>query len=195
MEEIKEVNLTNVELVTLAVGRLGGASAPVDLEDVAMEAYELAPSRFCWKKYPEQIDIGTVRYALKNAGKRKPALTSGGIRPGYMLTKKGLQLYETIKTIDAPLSVPPGGRRGSADAVLEEERARLRKTTAVAKYHRGELKLISQRDFDEFARVNDYFPSDLRRKRFLRIENAVSMDGELNEIWSHLKKVFREGTK
>ena len=195
MDEAEGVQLTNIDLVTLAVGRLGGASSPVDLEDVAIEAYELAPSRFCWKKYPEQIDIGAVRYALKDAGSRKPALISGGIRAGYMLTKKGLQLCGTIESMKGTIGALDLGRRGSADAILEEERARLRQTNAVTKYLRGESSQLTQRDFNEFARVNDYFPSNLRRKRFLKIENAVSRDDELNEIWTHLKRVFLEAMK
>jgi hypothetical protein len=57
-------DLANHEIVTLAVFPLGGVTSNVDTEDVAIKANEIAPGRFTWRKYPEQINIDTVRKRL-----------------------------------------------------------------------------------------------------------------------------------
>ena len=36
---------------------LGGETRRVDTEDIAVKANELAPGRFAWKKYPDQINL------------------------------------------------------------------------------------------------------------------------------------------
>jgi hypothetical protein len=51
----------NHEIVTIVVYLLGGESLPVDTEDVAVRANEIAPGRFLWRKYPHQINIENVR--------------------------------------------------------------------------------------------------------------------------------------
>ena len=47
--------LASHEIVTIAVYLLGGEREPVDTEDVAKKANELAPGRFTWRKYKDQI--------------------------------------------------------------------------------------------------------------------------------------------
>ena len=48
------------ELVALAIFLCGGDANAVDLEDVAMEVNKLAPGRFTWRKYSDQINIKNV---------------------------------------------------------------------------------------------------------------------------------------
>lgn len=59
--------LSNRDIVTLGVYALGGATQAVDTEDVAHKANELAPGRFTWRKYKDQINIETVRKRLWDA--------------------------------------------------------------------------------------------------------------------------------
>jgi hypothetical protein len=56
--------LSNHEIVTLAAYLLGGDTQYVDTEDVAVKANELAPGRFTWRKYRNQINIENVRTFL-----------------------------------------------------------------------------------------------------------------------------------
>lgn len=184
---------TNFEIAAMALMHLGGATSRVDLEDIAIEAHRLAPQKFSWKKYPNQIDISAVRYALKDAAGKNPALVAGGVKAGYMLTKDGLELAEGLEPIIDGLPIETAGRKGSIEADLEEERARLRASAGFVKYMRGEESEIGMRDFLQFVKINDYFPAALREKRFLKIENAVSSDRELAELWRYLKRIFLEG--
>ena len=59
--------LSNHEIVTLAVYLLGGDTQYVDTEDAAVKANELAPGRFTWRKYRDQINIENVRTFLSDA--------------------------------------------------------------------------------------------------------------------------------
>jgi hypothetical protein len=59
----------NHELVVLATYLAGGAKAVSDTEDIAVKANELAPGRFTWRKYADQINIDTVRKRLSPWGR------------------------------------------------------------------------------------------------------------------------------
>jgi hypothetical protein len=61
--------LPNHELVVLAAYLAGAQSTPADTEDIAIKANVLAPGRFSWRKYKDQINIDTVRKRLWDATK------------------------------------------------------------------------------------------------------------------------------
>ncbi len=63
----KQRGLTNHEIVTLSVYLLGGDTQYVGTEDIAVKANELAPGRFTWRKYRDQINIENVRTFLSDA--------------------------------------------------------------------------------------------------------------------------------
>ena len=89
---MKKNQFSNHEIVTLAAYLLGGDVRHVDTEDVAFKASELAPGRFAWRKYPDQINLEIIRVYLSDAKK----LAKGGylIRSGadgWLLTEKGVR--------------------------------------------------------------------------------------------------------
>ncbi len=84
-------NLTNHEIVTLAVYMLGGEFRQIDTEDAAVKANSLAPGRFTWRRYPEQINIENVRAFLSDAKKPKNgAYLIGAGKEGWFLTERGV---------------------------------------------------------------------------------------------------------
>jgi hypothetical protein len=97
MKKMLEKGLTEysqVEVVTLAVYRLGGAQRAIDTEDVAVEAHKIAPGRFSWKKYPDQINLELIRVFLSDAKKDGNSLVIGSGRTGWRLTQRGLKWAE-----------------------------------------------------------------------------------------------------
>lgn len=62
-------DLSNYQIVVIAAYLVGGDARRVDTEDIAVKANEIAPRRFSWRKYPEQINIDTVRKRLWDACK------------------------------------------------------------------------------------------------------------------------------
>src|SRR6266700_2295494 len=82
--------ITSKHIAVIALLQLDGSERAVDMEDLAMKMAELAPGRFNWKKYPEQIHIESVRSSVKKLLEAKPRLAAGGVRDGWMLTPAGI---------------------------------------------------------------------------------------------------------
>ncbi|MGA2865834.1 MAG: hypothetical protein ABSF95_15285 [Verrucomicrobiota bacterium] len=83
-------DLANHQIVTLAAYLLGGDAHKVDTEDIAKKANELAPGRFTWRKYPDQISIDAVRKGLWDATRTdKGGLLKGTARGGWIPTDAG----------------------------------------------------------------------------------------------------------
>jgi hypothetical protein len=181
--------LSNPEILTLAVYLRGGAVSPVDLEDAAIEAFNLAPKKFSWKKYEDQIDLRIIQYALQNACKAKMEYLKGDPKHGYMLTRIGL---DWVENFDKSKQFSTTFRRSSPSDLLLREQIRLRKSHAYEKFINGSKDKITVMDFREFARVNDYFPEHIRKQRYVKIDNVVKDDEELKKVWAYLRTRFAE---
>ena len=91
--------LSNHEIVTLTVFLLGGDSKRIDTEDVAVKANELAPGRFTWRKYSDQINIKNISWFLWDAKKPKNgSYLIGADEDGWMLTESGLKFAKAHAT-------------------------------------------------------------------------------------------------
>src|SRR6476619_4281374 len=78
-------------VVAFAVLHCGGDGQFVDTEDVAVAANKLAPGRFTWRKYPDQINLELVRVFLSDAKKpAKGGLLLGSGTKGWRLSTSGL---------------------------------------------------------------------------------------------------------
>jgi hypothetical protein len=186
-------DLSNPQLVTIAVALLGGETGYVDREDIADKVNNIAPGRFNWRKYPERIDMVTVVVGLRDAKKpRNGGLLVGSNREGWMLSPAGLKWLRTLdlSTVQSVQSVKH--RKDSIAAAQEAERARLHITRAYELFSKGRPEEITPQDFYEFARVNQYFQTKARQRRYTIIENATIDDGTLFELWDYLKERFPE---
>jgi len=187
------IQLGNPHIVTIAAAKLGSLREPIDIEDIAIEAFDIAPTRFCWKKCPDRIDLRTIYDSLKDATRLDPPLLKGGARRGYMLTPEGKAWIEQIDDLDRT-HIAESIRRFSQHEWFEVERIRLKRTEAYKKWNLSQKEGISLRDFQEFARVNDYFPEHLRQQRFLRLKNVVHDDEDLDALLEYLLSEFGGAT-
>ena len=186
-------DFSNPELVTIAVGLLDGHMRYADREDIAIKASQIAPGRFSWRKYPDRIDLEAVQTALRDAKKpRNGALLVGSNAKGWMLSPEGLAWLRTVQlsAFCGPQSV--GRRRHSIAAGQEAERMRLRNTKAYRLFMEGNWGAITLQDFYEFARVNEYFRTKARQRRYAVVDNAVMDDETLSRLWEVLKNTFPE---
>src|SRR5215212_5314312 len=127
--------LSNHEIIVMAVYLLGGDSGFVDTEDIAVKANEIAPGRFTWRKYKEQINIQMIRVALSNAKKlENGSLVLGSDNQGWMLTESGRKLAE--RKSDSLGAQDLGRNRQSPKERLwlQNERVRLLSSDAYQKY-------------------------------------------------------------
>lgn len=185
MDEQSE--LSNPELVTIAVFSLGGTYEPVELEDVAIAVFDIAPMRFSWKKYVDRIDLRIVLYSVNDAIKPDVGYLKGNSKFGYMLTETGLKWV--TKNQNHEYLIKSARKLSESDLKLKEVE-RLKRTQAYKKFEVGEKEMINLLDFREFTRVNDNFPPHLRDQRFARLQNIIEDDEILISLWKYLKSKF-----
>ncbi len=149
---------SQVELVTLAVYLCGGDTHAIDTEDIAVKVNELAPGRFTWRKYPDQINLELVR-AYLSAAKGRSGYLSGIVKAGWTLTPKGLAWAKTEG--QALLGQDTSRRReelkgGSIDEVRwRRERDRVLTTSAWKQWSTGNQDIL-KRNAEEVFRIDSY---------------------------------------
>ena len=193
---MQRVEFSKPQLVTIAVALLDGDMAYVDREDVALKVNDIAPGRFNWRKHPERIDLATVGFALQDARKMKNGgLVIGNNTKGWMLSPAGLKWIKTIDLDAIHDELSTKHRKASISASLELERNRLINTNAYNLFVNRKSKAITLQDFYEFARMNEYFQTKARQRRYAIIANAVSDDDTLSKLWDLLQTKFSKEMK
>lgn len=131
--------ISKPELVTLALGELGGSRAAVDTEDVAVRSHELSPVAFAWRRYPQHINLELVRVAL--VGATRMGLAKGRGRGGWVLTDAGVEWFadNRDRLIPALQRVDVAGLvKQTEPAHRERERLRIGRTEALRKWRAGD---------------------------------------------------------
>src|ERR1039457_2473059 len=142
----KRSDLANHEIVTIALLLCGGHARAIDTEDIAVKANEIAPGRFAWRKYPDQINIDTVRKRLWDARKdNKGGFVFGSEKDGWQLTEKGVKFGKRARKFlkdGFPVARSSLMERRFARA----EKLRMLDTEAYAKFSSGCQLSITQRE-------------------------------------------------
>jgi hypothetical protein len=192
--ESREKSLTSAttatELVALSLFLLGGDGRPIDTEDVAKRVHAIAPGRFAWRKYPDQINLELVRVALSDA--RKPesgALVSGTGKSGWTLTPAGRRWADgrAGDLLGRDLTKQRAERTaGSIDERRwQRERARLLTTEAWARWSESrDASAITEEDAADLFRIDRYV---VGRARGLKINRLVNMFGEDADLLAFLE--------
>ncbi|MGB9369333.1 MAG: hypothetical protein WCE79_25325 [Xanthobacteraceae bacterium] len=186
-------SFANHELVVLATYLAGGAKAASDTEDIAIKANELAPGRFTWRKYSDQINIDTVRKRLWDATKpEKGSYLIGSERTGWRLTKAGFDFARRRigKLSTSELSKPRKSKEESASQTREIRR--LVQEDAFLKFHRGQQNEITKSDAERFFRIDDYVTGKSRAAKIERFRIIASRNSELSDAINFLSGLVRE---
>jgi hypothetical protein len=194
--DVMSGELANHEVVTLAVYLLGGDRHPVDTEDVAKRANEMAPGRFTWRKYKDQINLEVVRVYLSDAKKRaKGEYLIGSGNTGWSLSETGLAFARQHADALESLEVAQPRKSVGQDRVrLQRERARLMASDAYAKIASGCADELTRRDAESFFRIDSYVRGEARRRRVATIANAHGDDPELGPVIEQLAEMIKENT-
>jgi hypothetical protein len=178
---------SQAEIVTLALYRLGGAQRAIDTEDAAVEAHRIAPGRFSWKKYPDQINLELIRVFLSDAKKNELVVGSG--RTGWRLTQRGLTSAEKLTETAGDLaSVRPRAqsRAGSIDEQRwRRERSRIVATRAWQLWTSG-VRDIPSAETKQVFRIDSYARGELRETKITRLRAMFADDQELAPFLDHL---------
>jgi len=184
---------SNFEVVTFAVYLLGGESHYVDTEDVAVKANEIAPGRFAWRKYQDQINIEIVRTALSDAKKPKNGGYILGLHSkGWLLSEKGLQFSRDriAELKNADLSRIPLSK--TQRIWRNREKTRMLATTAFEKFSSDDVGTITEQEAEAFFRVDDYVTGKARERRLTRIVNTFGDDPDVGHLIRTLAKKVRK---
>jgi hypothetical protein len=193
MKNAFNISLTNAQISALALALIGGTTKPIDIEEIAIKIFEIAPEKFCWRNHPDRIDLRVVQYALKDASSEKKGevLIKGNLRHGFMLTPKGVTWSESLLEVSGEIKINSARSQSGEEKKLLEI-LRLKNTVAYEKFLSGKKNSITKQDFQEFSRVNDYFPDHVKENRYLLIENSIREDETLRGLWEFLKHQFIE---
>lgn len=190
MPKVRTRVLPNHEIVTLAVYLLGGDSRHVETEDIAVKANELAPRRFAWRKYPDQINLEVIRVYLSDAKKAdKGKFLSGSGTDGWMLTEKGLVFAKRAITAMKGVDLSREPLTARERQWLRNERARLLAEPAYMKLRAGEC--ASRREADAFFRLDEYVTGPSRERKILRVVNSFGDDPDLGGAVKQLAAIVR----
>lgn len=163
--------ITNSDLLLYALYRLDGAGRYVDVEDVFVEMWKLAPARFSWRKYPyPQYKVAHV--ALSDVS--EPGLlirTADGL--SRQLTAKGVQWVEARLALferlaGGELSAPPD-RRPSQRVLVDLERNPL-----VKRFASGEPLELARFDVATLLRCAPDAPREDLHERWETLMSAAT---------------------
>jgi hypothetical protein len=184
--------LTGVEIVTLAVFLLGGDSQYTDTEDVAVKANELAPGKFSWVKYKNQINIHVIKTHLWDAkSERKGSLLLGSEREGWMLSASGLVFARAKVNSLRHLKAAQRKVSGPERRRMRTERDRMLKSDAYAKLSSGNADAVTLEEAETFFRLNAYIVGKARDRKVLRVTNTFGDDPELGPAVRSLAEKLR----
>jgi hypothetical protein len=181
-----------MEIVTLAVFLLGGDSHYVETEDIAVKANELAPGKFSWVKYKDQINIHVIKTHLWDAkSERKGSLLVGSEKEGWMLSASGLTLARS--RVGALKHLKAAKRRLSPPEKqwMRTEQIRLFKTEAYGKIAAGNVECVTLEEAEAFFRLNAYIVGKARDRKILRIINIFGNDPKLGPAVQALAEKVR----
>ena len=190
---MQDRELNNQDIVVIAVYAAGGSVGYVDTEDVAYQASQLAPGRFSWRKYKEQINIDTVRKRLWDAAKNKGGpLLIGSEKIGWLLTEAGLQFCKA--NVERANSKDLERRRLSQteQTWATRERARIMHEMAFQKWSSGRLDDITNVEAERLFRIDDYVIGKARALRMKRALDTFMGDPVLGAAIKEIATLVRD---
>jgi hypothetical protein len=185
--------LANHEVVVLAAYLAGAQKSVADTEDIAVKANKLAPGRFTWRKYKNQINIDTVRKRLWDATKsEKGAYLIGSEKAGWRLTKAGFDFARKgIKKTKT--KVLPKQRQSREElASHTRELRRMMLEDAFVKFANGHAQEISKGDAERFFRIDDYVTGQSRSAKIERFKIIASNNKRLSQAIELLATLVKE---
>lgn len=196
-EFIASVSPTNRDIVLYILGELGGKTAKIDVESLAIECFERYPSKFGLVKFPKYPDVESVRVALADSKKPKyGSLVKGNKANGWMLSREGGKWYEENKDrIETGIEKRhplerrlPQGRNLSREKISKTVTIRLLESNAYRKWKtRNEITIY---DFFDAMRVDQYLPEVKYQEILRNTLQAVRDNGELMAFVEHLHSLY-----
>jgi hypothetical protein len=188
----RKADFSNHEIAVLAAYLAGASYKYADTEDIAMEANKIAPGRFTWRKYKDQINIETVRKRLWDATKiEKGGYLLGSEKGGWLLTEEGTRFAVANAEQFESLGLARVRMSRTEGTWLARERVRMMSEAAYTKFAEGLAKRITATEAERFFRIDDYVVGDARKGKLERAKNAFAEDPDLGPAVSEIARLVR----
>jgi hypothetical protein len=179
----KAVDLALHEIVALATYLAGGDRKPVDTEDIAMKANEIAPGRFAWRKYKNQIDLELVYKHLWDLTKPdKGSYVVGTKNEGWRMTDAGTDFAERTVGKLKNLKQAREKRPKKEEGWIKRERARMQTESAYTKVKDGRESELTQGEAERFFRLNEYVIGEARTRKIRQAEDDFRDDPDMGPV-------------
>lgn len=168
----------------------GAKTSAVDTEDIAIKANELAPGRFTWRKYKDQINIDSVRKRLWDATKaEKGGLLIGSEKTGWRLTKVGFIFARRHLKAGPVVQAKPRVSQ-SESVVRTRELRRMSGEEAARKFRSGNYDSITKSDAERFFRIDDYVTGKSRAAKIERFRIMAASNQELSDTIDFMARLL-----
>lgn len=176
--------MKKLELVTLAMYRLGGDDKALDIEDIAMECEKISPGSFSWRKYKNQINLELVGFAVRDAKKAQNGnLLTGSHAKGWRLTAAGIIHAKTLienNDGNSEIEVAPTKHRNLELSRNTKESQRVVGSDAFKEW---KLKRLSSKsDLSKLLRINAYSSAESIEIKIARLSNLLGNDSEIDDF-------------
>ncbi|MDM7990716.1 hypothetical protein [Arthrobacter sp. zg-Y877] len=184
------MQLTKKDVVVIALDSLGGATALIDTEDIAIAAHGRAPNAFGWRKHTEHIDLDTVRTSLRHEKESTQPRLDGSIREGWHLTPVGqtwiaTQARELLGKIEVATTSPKSAARRAETHEVAATMDRLRSSHAFTAWASGVP--VQARDAAAAFRIDSYTP---KRDRILKTAKVRELARDHPELHNFLDQII-----
>lgn len=188
--------LSVLDYVLVALVRLGGDAVMVDVEDIAVEAYALAPERFRWRRHDfPNLEFVRVATSGSNKGSARLVLREG---PRRMLTVEGVaRARDVMRRIDAA----PGVRDDTLRRKDLADLARMESHPAFLAWHERGVAGPDAVDLADPARCSVSTPLPVFADRLRRVQAIAAhwrreeLARFLGEAADHLAITLAEETR
>ena len=183
---------SNLEIVVYVLSSLGGASRKVSTEQIAYEAFKMAPDRFGWVlgEYQELPDKYVTKTALEDAAKKKyGSLVIGKYardisKDGWTLTPEGVRWVESNYHRFEPRSSPvesQAPRLSPREVKRFQSRIFRERVFQIYQSHRS-LEGITRYMFTDMLQCSPDAPPDLVKLKFNRLMNQALLANDTEII-------------
>lgn len=183
---------TQKDYVLVALLEAGGAEQFVDIEDIAVTAHRLAPSLFCWRRYPELPSAESTRLALRDAERLHGQLfvrSDGGRSRRF--SGAGLAMATSAKT-----RLGIGGDETALRRPANRELHRLERHPAFKLWSEGGIATVGREDLADLLFCSPGSPSAVFADRLHAAGAAAGhwqrreLEAFLQDALAHLDEIL-----
>lgn len=184
----------------LALHNLGGGEDYIDIEDIAIEAFGLAPSMFSWRRHKNLPSVEAIRMSFRNMERARSDqyVVSAYHGQARMLTPAGIHRANEVRRL-----VGAEGTASIRDALrrpVNRDLARMMTHPAYEQWKVGGVATLDRLDVGDLLHVISGSPASVYREAMSRaLSQATSLDhidliAFLTECISHLDEILARGT-